>query len=210
MRSASAAFWQSVRRFQSDKVNPWVALRNTIGIVTPIALGIGFGQVRAGIAVATGALNVSYSDNDQPYIPRAQRMLAASALVAMAVFTGTCSGGNGAVSVSAAGVWAFAAGMMVALGGTPGDLGVISLVTLVVYAAVPLPPAKALFAGFLALSGGTFQTLLSLAPWPLRRHRPERRALDDLYRELAHAAATAGASSIPPTEAPPASLQSSA
>ncbi|MGH9665214.1 MAG: FUSC family protein, partial [Bryobacteraceae bacterium] len=56
----------------------------------------------------------------------------------------------------------------------------------------------------LALGGGFFQTLLAVLFWPLRRYAPERRALRDLYAELARAAAAP----VRASEAPPASAQS--
>ena len=64
--SAWASLWQSLTRFQREKIIPWIALRNAIGFVVPLALGMVLGNVPAGIAMATGAMNVSYSDSDDP------------------------------------------------------------------------------------------------------------------------------------------------
>ncbi|MFN7995778.1 MAG: FUSC family protein [Bryobacteraceae bacterium] len=196
-------FWQSVFRFQSEKIVPWLALRNTIGIALPLAAGVAAGHVTAGLAVSSGALNVSFSDSHDPYIQRARRMAAASAAVGLAVYAGALCGGNHALTVAVAGAWAFAAGLLVALSTAAGDLGVISLVTLVVFAARPLPVHDAAAAGLLAFGGGLLQTALSLAFWPVRRHVPERRAIGEVYLELARLAAS------PPQvlEAPAASTQ---
>lgn len=186
---AWAAFWQSLFRFQSDKITPGLALRNTIGVALPLVLGAAFGAVSTGLAVSTGALNVAFSDAEDPYVQRARRMLGASVLVGVAVFTGELCGGNYVLAVSMAGAWAFAAGIVVALSTAAADLGVISLVTLVVYMAVPQPAKQAVYSGLLALAGGLLQTLLALAFWPIRRYGPEQRALGELYAELAQAAA---------------------
>src|SRR5215470_12261187 len=113
------------------------------------------GMPRGGLAMASGALNVSYSDGSDPYPKRAKRS------------------------------WAFVAGMLVALGTTAADVGVISTVVLVVFAAQPLTPRQALEAAGLALCGGLLQIFLSVALWPVRRYEPERRALAALYSELA-------------------------
>ena len=83
-------------------------------------------------------------------------------------------------------------------------MGLISLVTLVVFTARPLPLNEAALSGALALAGGLFQTVLALAFWPVRRYVPERRALASLYMELSRAAA----SPLQVFEAPPASVQS--
>jgi hypothetical protein len=78
--------------------------------------------------------------------------------------------------------------MFVAVGGAAPDLGIISLVTLLIYAAQHLAPRKAAISGILALAGGLLQTALSVALWPVRRYDPERRVLERFYLELANAA----------------------
>jgi uncharacterized membrane protein YccC len=93
--------------------------------------------------------------------------------------------------------------MLVALGTTAADLGVITLVTLVVFAAKPLPPLEALQSGLVSLAGGLFQTLLSVALWPIRPYAPERRIIASLYSALASMARTPA----PPSISPPISTQ---
>jgi uncharacterized membrane protein YccC len=198
-----SAFWQTLIRYQSDKVAPWMAVRNTIGVALPLALGVELGRIPSALAMSTGALNVSFSDSDEPYAQRARRMCAASLLVGLAVFSGALSGRNQVTAVAMAAAWAFAAGILVALSTTAADLGTMSLVTLVVYAAFPMPPEKALYAGLLAFGGGLVQTVLAVAFWPLRRYVPERRVLGELFLELSRAAVSA----FQATEAPPASAQ---
>src|SRR5690349_14121234 len=82
--NAWTAFWRSVVRFQAEKVAPWLALRNTLGVVLPLAAGVATGRVSSGLVVGTGALNVAFSDSDEPYVQRARRMLVSSALVGLA------------------------------------------------------------------------------------------------------------------------------
>jgi uncharacterized membrane protein YccC len=197
-------FWRTVVRFQAEKIAPLLAARNTLGIALPLAAGVALGSVPAALIATIGALNVSYSDSYDPYLQRARRMVASSVLVGVAVFAGALCGHYNGVAVLAAGAWAFAAGLLVALSTSAADLGVISLVTLVVFTARPLPLKQAALSVALALAGGLFQTVLALAFWPVRRHVPERRALASLYSELSRAAA----SPLQVFEAPPASAQS--
>src|SRR6185312_8682886 len=136
-------FWRTVTKFDRGKIIPLIALRNALGVGIPLAAGILTGYKLSGLAIATGALNVAFSDGNDSYPQRARRMLAASILVAVAVFIGALSGSHHMAAVSIAAVWAFAAGLAVCLGTTPGDLGVISLVTLVVYSAQSLSPVNA-------------------------------------------------------------------
>jgi uncharacterized membrane protein YccC len=202
--TAWASFWQTVTRYDAARVNPWLALRNAIGVALPLVAGVAGGQLSAGLVAGTGALNVAFSDGQEPYRQRARRMLAASALVGFAVFSGALCGQNQVIAVAASALWAFAAGMLVAVSTAAADLGTVSLVVLVVYGAFPMSTEKAMLSGLLAFAGGLLQILLAVALWPLRPYAPERRALGELYRELARAAVSPGRS----TEAPPASVQS--
>src|SRR5450432_695270 len=201
---AISAFWQVITHFDATKLSTHRAFRNAVGVVLPLTAGFALGMPRGGLVVASGALNVSYSDGSDPYSERARRMLASSVICATAVFAGAISGQHQVAAIVLATIWAFIAGMANALGGAAPDLGVISLVTLLIYAAQPLTPRQAAISGVLALAGGLFQTALSVAPWPVRRYDPERRALANLYLELANRAAEP----LKPTSAPLASIHS--
>ncbi|HVW83257.1 MAG TPA: FUSC family membrane protein, partial [Bryobacteraceae bacterium] len=181
----STAFWRTLTRYESAKVVPEIAVRNTIGFAAAIILGTIFGSPSAGVLAGIGALNVSYSDGRDPYVVRARRMLISAALCAAAVTLGALSGHSNATAVITATLWAFASGMLVALGTTAGDLGVITLVTVVVFAARPLPPLEAVEAGLTAFGGALLLILLSIALWPIRRYEPERRIISSLYDDLA-------------------------
>ncbi|HEY8716168.1 MAG TPA: FUSC family protein, partial [Candidatus Acidoferrum sp.] len=198
------AFWQTLTHFDATKLSAPRAFRNSVGVVLPLIVGFALQMPRGGLVVASGALNVSYSDGSDPYLVRAKRMLASTFLCALAVFAGAMSGRIHFFAVVLATAWAFIAGMFVALGGAAPDLGVISLVTLLIYSAQPLTPQQAAVSGLLALCGGLLQTVLSVALWPVHRYDPERRALANLYQELANRAAT----SLNALTAPPASVHS--
>jgi uncharacterized membrane protein YccC len=184
------SFWRGALRVDTAKMQPWIALRNAAGVSVPLAAGIAMGMPLGGLAVASGALNVAYSDGHDPYRQRAKRMLASSALCAIAVMAGGLAGHHNAAAVALAMVWAFGSGMAIALGTNAEGLGVISLVVLIVYSAQSLTPERALQAGGLAFVGGVIQTLLSLALWPVRIYEPERRALANLYAALGRAASS--------------------
>jgi uncharacterized membrane protein YccC len=171
--------------FDRSKMVPTLAVRNTAGVILPLVVGFALGMPRGGLAMASGALNVSYSDGHDPYQQRAKRMLASTVWCAIAIFLGAITNHRNIEAVFVATAWAFIAGMLVAVGTTAADVGVISLVLLVVYAAQPLTARQAAQAGALALGGGLLQTALSIALWPVRRRTPELRALGDLFLELA-------------------------
>ncbi len=168
-----------------------MSLRNSVAVAAPLAIAIALGHPLGGIALATGALNVAYSDGNDPYAHRARRMFTWSFIGAFAVFLGSITGNYPVLAVATAAGWAFVAGLMVAISTRAGDLGLNTLVTVIVYGARgALSPSGAAEAGLLVLGGGLFQTALALAFWPKERNRPERRAIGRVYRELAQQAAS--------------------
>lgn len=182
----TTALWRTLRRLDKSKINTWIAFRNALGVALPLGIGIALGKALGAVAIATGALNVSYSDGSDPYVQRARRMLVWSVLGAISVFIGSVTGKYHWAAIVVAAAWAFLAGMLVSISSRAGDLGLNTLVTLIVFAARgALSPINALIAALLVLAGGLLQTCLSLLLWPIRRRAPERQALAQLYLDLA-------------------------
>lgn len=196
------SFWTTLTRYEAEKVTAWPAFRNAIGLVLPLIIGFAVGNGPGGLVAATGALNVSGADGADPYPRRARRMLLSSVVGAIAVFIGAIAGRDAMLVVALISIWGFCAGLSVALGSLAADLGVISLVTAIVFAAQPLAIKNAAFSGLLALAGGLIQTALSNLLWPVRRYYPERRVLGALYSELSRATAAP----VMADAAPPASV----
>src|SRR3546814_1230489 len=69
-----------------------VALRNTIAVVAPLAVGLAIDQVPAGVAMTTGAINTMFTDQPGPYRQRMQRMLMASAAAGLSALVGILVG----------------------------------------------------------------------------------------------------------------------
>ena len=199
-----SSFWSTITRFDRARLAPVMALRNALGVALPLAIGIALGNAPGGAMAATGALDVAFSDGDDPYLHRGRRMLCAAVFVALAVFAGRLGGRIHWLALLLEAACAFAAGLLVAAGPTPGDIGSITLVTLIVFSASPASsPGKALSSGLLALAGGVLQTIFSLALWPVHRYLPESRALALLYAELARiAGAVVPTESIAAAESP--------
>lgn len=163
-----------------------MAMRNSLAVALPLGIGTAVGEPLGAVAVATGALNVAYSDGQDPYARRARRMLTWSVLGAIAVFTGSVTGKYHWAAILVAAGWAFLAGMMVAISTRAGDLGLNTLVALIVFAARgALSPKGALVAALLVVAGGLLQTSFALLLWPIRSREPERQALGKLYQGLA-------------------------
>lgn len=180
-------FWRILKRVDKSKLNSsGMALRNALAVALPLSIGIAAGNPLGGIAIATGALNVAYSDGRDPYAHRARRMLTWSVLGAVAVFLGSITGNYHLLAILLAAAWALVAGLLVSISSRAADLGLNTLVALIVFAARgAMSPKGALYAGLLVLGGGLLQTALALLFWPVRRYKPERRAIGGVYLELA-------------------------
>ena len=87
-------------RFDKKKMQPPMALRNTMGVILPLIAGYAMGMPRGGLAMASGALNASYSDGSDPYAQRAKRMLASTTWCSVAVLLGALTGHHNAASVA--------------------------------------------------------------------------------------------------------------
>ncbi|MBV9081813.1 MAG: FUSC family protein [Acidobacteriaceae bacterium] len=181
------ALWRIITRVDKSKINAWMALRNTLAVALPLGIAMALRHPLAGVAISTGALNVSYSDGRDPYAQRARRMLAWTLLGGIAVFIGSVTGRTSWLAVLAAVVWAFGAGMLVSVSTRAGDLGLNTLVICIVFGARGAMDAKgALAASLLAISGGLMQMLSALVFWPLRPDAPERVAIGKVYAGLSN------------------------
>ena len=185
--SPASAFWRTVQKIDKSKINNrWMALRNSLAVAVPLAIGIALSNPLGGVAVATGALNVSFSDGRDPYFRRARRMMTWSLLGAVAVFVGCVSGNSDTAAILVVAFWALLAGMLIAVGQSAGDLGLNTLVALIVFAGRGETTLRgAVNTGLLVLAGGLLQSSFCLAFWPVRRYDPERRALRHVYLALA-------------------------
>jgi len=162
-----------------------VALRNVVGMVLPLGVGLATGHTAIGLGIASGALNTMFLDQPGPYRLRMQRMLLGSLGAGMSAFVGGLLGAHTLAMTLAALICGVAAGMLVALGPNAGRAGLTCVILLIVMGSQPLDLRTAASAGALIFIGGLLQTLLALAAWPLQRYRPERLAIARVFRELA-------------------------
>jgi uncharacterized membrane protein YccC len=187
-RRAITNLWRILIRFDAHRVSRWMGLRNALGVALPVAVLIDLGHPAFAVVAGMGALNVAAADGTDAYRSRATRMIASTCLGAAAIFLGSLTGRNPVLSFAVATLWAFAAGMLVALGTAAADIGMLSLVSLFIYIARPAGIEQAAWSGVIALGGGLLQTALSILPWPLGRFGPERRAIGNFYATLSRAA----------------------
>lgn len=186
------SFWAQSTKFDPSKMDPWVALRNALGVSLSMLLGSVLGSPAIGLAIAIGALNVCYSDRSDAYITRGRRMFTAACFSAVAVFAGAVAANNPLLFFIFLTLISFFCGMLVVVDTVAADIGVMVVATYLIFSAQALTPAVAFALGLYALLGGMLQAFMSVALWPLRKYKPERRALSHLYTEIASLALTSG------------------
>lgn len=90
--SALRSMLRDVTRVDAKQITYVTALRNAVGVVTPLAVGAATGHLLPSLTVATGALNVAFSDRPGPYRLRAGRMLLAGACSGLSGYVGSATG----------------------------------------------------------------------------------------------------------------------
>jgi uncharacterized membrane protein YccC len=190
---------RSLIAFKPRDVPFRVALRNTIAVVAPLAVGLAIDQVPAGLAMTTGAINTMFTDQPGPYRQRMQHMLMAAAAAGSSALVGILVGGHTWLFVLAAALAGLLGGLLVALGPVIARVGMTSMIVLIITADMQVATVHAPGVAALIFAGGVLQMLMAVAAWPLQRYRPERFALAIVLRQLAEAArARPDASSPPP------------
>lgn len=184
-RAAVRRLVSEAARVDRSLVSTSIALRNTIGVALPLAVGAAVGQIAGGLTMAVGALIVAFSDGSDPYRTRLARMLAATVLSGLSVFAGAATAGISLVALLLVALWSFAVGMLVLFGTTPAQLGTSTLILLIIFGAMPMSARDALSTAALVCAGGLLQSALAVAAWPARGFAPERQALERACRALA-------------------------
>lgn len=175
-----------------------VAVRNTVAVIAPLALGLAFDQVPAGLAMTTGAINTMFTDQPGPYRQRMQRMLLAALAAGLSALTGILIGEHTVLFVIAAVAFGLIGGLLVALGPVAARVGLTSMIVMMITADMGLPVVHAPGVAAMIFAGGLLQMLLALAAWPLQRYRPERFALAAVLQQLAVVARTRPNPAQPP------------
>jgi uncharacterized membrane protein YccC len=192
------SLWTQIITFDKSKMEAWVGFRSGLGVALAMLIGNFLSSPAAGLAIAIGALNVCYSDRSDSYSTRGKRMLTAAFFSSLAVFAGAASANNPALFFVLLTMITFFCGMLVVVDNVAADIGVVVVATYLIFSAQALTPLMALELSLYAFMGGVLQALISVALWPLRKYKPERRALSNLYFEIASLAIDAGSAMSTP------------
>jgi uncharacterized membrane protein YccC len=194
--------WRLVVTLDRSQLQLVRGVRNAVGVVALLIVGILTDNIKAGVLMAGGAMLIGFIDLGASYVSRARVMLIATALVGVSTLVGTLTGGIDWLTVVLMAVWGFAAGLSVCLGMAPAFLGVNAALGLLLAAYFPGDLSEGLERAGLTALGGLVQTALALAIWPLRPFRPERIAVANAYRAMAAFADAMAAGATTDAEVP--------
>ncbi|MEK2688199.1 FUSC family protein [Bdellovibrio sp. GT3] len=180
----SRSLWANLFTFDRSRLDLWVASRSAMAVGIALMIGVWLNSSTIGLIIVMGVLNACFSDNSDAYAFRAKRMTRAAVITALLVFLASISSANFYLSLVLITLIAFAAGYVIIFDTVLGELGVVAMSTFVVFSAHKVDPAQALHLSLFALLGAGIQMVLALALWPLRRYRPERRALSKFFMDL--------------------------
>ncbi len=190
MKSTLTQSIRSILKVEWSEFETLAALRCTIGVAVPLLTGLAIEQPLVGVFGAAGAVGVGFGSFQGAYRGRAAVMLLATIGMACSVFVGSVAGHSSVATIGVAALWAFAGGLLVALGRGASVVGVQSIVALSLAGGYPSDFEGAAGRAALVLAGGVVQTLLVVMIWPLRRFAVERRSLAAVYRSLTEYALT--------------------
>lgn len=176
------------------------AVRCAIGVSVPLLVGFAIDRPLVGILGAAGAVGVGFGSFQGAYRSRAAVMLLAAASMAFSVFVGSLAGDSTVATIGVAAIWAFAGGLVVALGQGASYVGLQSIVAVSIAGGFPSDLEGAVGRAAIVLGGGLIQTLLVVVIWPLRRFTVERRSLAAAYGSLAAYAWTISGRAVMPPE----------
>jgi uncharacterized membrane protein YccC len=197
--SSLARLLRDAARLDRGQSDPVVSARNALGVAAPLAAGVLSGSTALGLAMTIGAIQTAFADRPGPYRLRLLRMLGTACAAAVTSTLAVIASLHPVASVALVAVLAFVAGLLTVGGPAATQVGTAGVAAALILGHLGQPASVAPHLGLLVLAGGAGQTVLALAGWPLRRHRPERVALATLYRELATAArAQPGTAAAPP------------
>jgi hypothetical protein len=176
-------------------------VRASIGVLTPLIIGVATGKIEYGSYAALGALPAGFVSFRGVSRTRVVAVLCAAVGMAISTFVGaTTADALPWLLVPIVFAWAYLSGVLASLGPTVLAVTLQWPVALLIASALPLSPGSAALRAGLVLTGGLWQCLLVVTSWTINRGSTERTALATTLTALAaYAAEVAAGRQVPPS-----------
>jgi uncharacterized membrane protein YccC len=191
--------WLDFGAFRWRDLSPGRSVRASIGVLTPLIIGVATGRIEYGSYAALGALPAGFVSFRGVSRTRVLAVLCAALGMAVSTFVGaTAAAGLPWLLVPIVFAWAYVTGVLAAVGPTVLAVSLQWPVALLIASALPLDPRAAATRAGLVLAGGLFQCLLVVTSWTFNRGSAERTALAATYSQLGEYAGAAAAGRLGP------------
>jgi uncharacterized membrane protein YccC len=193
--------WLRLGPFRWHDLEVGKAVRATLGVITPLAIGIALGRPDYGSYAALGALPAGFVSFRGITRTRVLAVLLAAVAMTVSTFVGaTAAEGAPWVLVAVMLIWGYGVGLTAGLGPAAMTIGLQCALALLIASAIPLDPKQAAVRAGLVLTGGLWQGLLVVSSWALGRGGSERAAMAESFGGLAaYAAQLAAGQAGPPS-----------
>ena len=169
--------WLDFGQFNWHDVALGRAIRAALGVITPLAAGIAAGHTAYSSFAALGALPAGFVSFRGVSRTRVLAVAATALGMAVSTFAGATTSARPWLLVAEVMTWAYAVGLLAALGPTATAIALQWPVALLISSALPLDPRQAAIRAGLVLAGGLWQGALVMSTWaqppgplpPLRR-----------------------------------------
>jgi uncharacterized membrane protein YccC len=194
--------------FDAAGLTPVAGLRAAAGLTAALLIGLAAGGPTAAVIAATGALVIGIVSLTGGVRPPLMTMTLTALAQATSIFVGSTTGQVWVLHVVVMVLWAFAGGLLVALGQGATTVGLQAIVAFVVFGRFSQAPAAALQMAGIALGGAALQVALTgVVRWP-EAFRAQRQRLAAVFGQLAALArGVPDASGLPSAQAADAAEQ---
>lgn len=159
-------------------------LRNAVGVVLPLVIGIALGNVLDGLAAAIGAQIAGFAGLNGTARRRIRLIVFAGLGMAVTTFIGGLWGGT-LLAVLLVTISSFLAGLLVCVSDEAGLIGMWATIALVFISGIHDTPLKSFERGILVLTGALLQTvLLILMEW-VNKISPEHQGVSAAFEAVA-------------------------
>ncbi|GMA65416.1 hypothetical protein GCM10025859_58560 [Alicyclobacillus fastidiosus] len=159
-------------------------VRNAIGVVIPLVIGLVTQHTLSGVGISVGALVAGFAGMSGTARRRTRTMLLATVWMRIATLIGATTGGIVWLIVVTVMLSGFIAGMMVAVSAEAGQVGLLSTNALILISTYPQDPVHSMYRAGFVVAGGVLQTSLMILTDALTEQSAESRAVSNVYAAI--------------------------
>lgn len=176
--------WNFIKSHDARQLTVLPGLRNAIGAILPLFVGVVTGNTLPFLAMTLGAQVAGFGGRTGTLRRRTRTMLFAAFWMALTTLVGGLVGATW-WAVLVMGVLGFASGLLNAVSMEAGLVGTWSVISFLFISSTPQTPLQAVYRGLLSMAGALFQMLIMIATDWGSRSSAESRAVATVFGAIA-------------------------